>query len=323
MGLILKSSWQLSSLKRESVIPRGCRPRQATLVHQRALIDVEAALRDFTSWLQSTDLPDYDHAVAFTGYTLVKNSRKIDGLAYMSRICDTQGQSSSIVGENGDFMSVGVVAHEIAHSLGASHDGSSSGSGNCSADDNFIMAPQHQMDPQRAKHLFRFSSCSSREILQHFRSQTPQCLIDNNHEFFYSYDLDHRPPGQIISRDTQCKLVFGENSTLCHYVASSGGDDQFCANVWCHNPTNPSMCQTKARLLTLPGTGCGDNKICRMGRCIDKERESEMPTEACSGGGEDEVYCRRLLHRQGVRPVSSPPSGGCAAERALGGTDRD
>ena len=49
-----------------------------------------------------------------------------------------------------------------------------------------------------------------------FRSQTPQCLIDNNHEFFYSYDLDHRPPGQIISRDTQCKLVFGENSTLCH-----------------------------------------------------------------------------------------------------------
>ena len=35
---------------------------------REALIDVEAALRDFTSWLQNTDLPDYDHAVAFTGY---------------------------------------------------------------------------------------------------------------------------------------------------------------------------------------------------------------------------------------------------------------
>lgn len=259
-----------------------------------AMIDVESALRDFTTWLQSSGLPEYDHAVGFTGYTLVKNSRKIDGLAYMSKVCDRQGRSSSIVGENGDFMSVGVVAHEIAHSLGASHDGSSGG-GNCSADDNYIMAPQHQMNPQKVRNLLQFSPCTSSQILQHFSSDAPQCLYDDNHDFRYSYDLDLRPPGEVITRDTQCKLVFGENSTLCHYITSPSDTDVFCSNVWCHNPTNPSMCQTKARLVTLPGTDCGDNKICKMGKCVPKE----IQIESCSGQTEDEVYCRTLLDRQG------------------------
>eukprot|EP00105_Crassostrea_gigas_P004720 XP_011418026.1 PREDICTED: ADAM family mig-17-like [Crassostrea gigas] len=258
-----------------------------------AMVDVESALRDFTTWLQSSGLPEYDHAVGFTGYTLVKNSRKIDGLAYMSKVCDRQGRSSSIVGENGDFMSIGVVAHEIAHSLGASHDGS--GGGNCSADDNYIMAPRHQMNPKKVKNLLQFSSCTSSQILQHFRSEAPQCLYDDNHDFRYSYDLDLRPPGEVITRDTQCKLVFGDNSTLCHYITSSSDTDVFCSNVWCHNPTHPSMCQTKARLVTLPGTNCGENKICRKGNCVLKE----IQIESCSGGTEDEVYCRTLLDRQG------------------------
>ncbi|XP_062596431.1 A disintegrin and metalloproteinase with thrombospondin motifs like [Saccostrea cucullata] len=182
---------------------------------REAMIDVESVLRDLTKWLQNSSLPNYDHAVAFTGYALVKNSKKIDGLAYMNKICDRQGHSSSIVGENGDFMSVGVVAHEIAHSLGAVHDDQSSNSGNCSAEDNYIMAPQHQMNPEKVQNLFHFSHCSSNKILQIIRSNQPQCLYDDNPELPYPYDLDKRPPGQTFSRERQCKLVFGENSTLC------------------------------------------------------------------------------------------------------------
>lgn len=138
------------------------------------------------------------------------------------------------------------------------------------------------------KQLYRYIFNSvNRHTLLLISSDAPQCLYDDNHDFRYSYDLDLRPPGEVITRDTQCKLVFGENSTLCHvsltviiltlklicraylyfamfssqYITSSSDTDVFCSNVWCHNPTNPSMCQTKARLVTLPGTDCGDNKV--------------------------------------------------------------
>ncbi|XP_056021490.1 A disintegrin and metalloproteinase with thrombospondin motifs 9-like [Ostrea edulis] len=262
------------------------------------MIDAESALKDLTKWLKNNNLPDYDHAVAFTGYTLVKNAKKIDGLAYMNKICDRRGHSSSIVGENGDFMSVGVVAHEIAHSLGASHDDSSGNGGNCSADDNYIMAPQHQMDPDKVKNLYQFSSCSTNKIVQHIRSEAPQCLSDENHNFLYSYNLDKQPPGQMFTQETQCKLVFGDNSTVCYYATKSSSDpDAFCGNIWCQNPNNPKMCQTKARLVTLPGTICDDNKICRMGKCVPKQINRE--SEQCGAVEEDEVYCRTLLQRQG------------------------
>lgn len=56
----------------------------------------------------------------------------------------------------------------------------------------------------------------NRYTLSLIRSEAPQCLYDDNHDFRYSYDLDLRPPGEVITRDTQCKLVFGDNSTLCH-----------------------------------------------------------------------------------------------------------
>ncbi|XP_062587286.1 uncharacterized protein LOC134248908 [Saccostrea cucullata] len=216
---------------------------------REAMIDVESVLRDLTKWLQNSSLPNYDHAVAFTG-------------------------------------------------LGAVHDGQSSNSGNCSAEDNYIMAPQHQMNPEKVQNLFHFSHCSSSKILQLIRSNKPQCLYDANPEFPYPYDLDTRPPGQTFTRETQCKLVFGENSTLCFYITPSrSNDDRFCGNVWCQNPDNPKMCQTKARLVTLPGTVCGENKICRMGKCVPKNASRE--SELCGSAPEDEVYCHRLLQRQG------------------------
>lgn len=67
------------------------------------------------------------------------------------------------------------------------------------------------------KQLYRYIFNSvNRHTLLLISSDAPQCLYDDNHDFRYSYDLDLRPPGEVITRDTQCKLVFGENSTLCH-----------------------------------------------------------------------------------------------------------
>lgn len=63
------------------------------------------------------------------------------------------------------------------------------------------------------KQLYRYIFNSALLLIS---SDAPQCLYDDNHDFRYSYDLDLRPPGEVITRDTQCKLVFGDNSTLCH-----------------------------------------------------------------------------------------------------------
>lgn len=70
---------------------------------------------------------------------------------------------------NVDQSKIPLLGLVLFCSLGASHDDSSGNGGNCSADDNYIMAPQHQMDPDKVKNLYQFSSCSTNKIVQHIR----------------------------------------------------------------------------------------------------------------------------------------------------------
>ncbi|KAL3875281.1 hypothetical protein ACJMK2_038203 [Sinanodonta woodiana] len=132
---------------------------------KQGTVNASRALRRFQKWLRSTkNLPSFDHAILITGYSLSKNNANVDGLAYVGTICKTaDGKSSSIVHDEGDFQSVGVISHELGHSLGATHDGDDDNI-DCPANGNYIMAPQNTNDIKTAAHLHYFSRCSIRQL---------------------------------------------------------------------------------------------------------------------------------------------------------------
>ncbi|CAL1547800.1 unnamed protein product, partial [Lymnaea stagnalis] len=114
------------------------------------------------------------------------------------------GNAVSIVADRGDFQCVKVATHELAHSLGANHDGDKQ-SKTCRPDSNFIMSAHPSHEKHVLKNAFYFSPCSIREMSIHLSKPTSAC-VKNEPTVYYTYDLKRLPPGQVYSADMQCKL---------------------------------------------------------------------------------------------------------------------
>ncbi|XP_041351089.1 metalloprotease mig-17-like [Gigantopelta aegis] len=179
-------------------------------------VNANRALKKFQKWLLAQqNLPKFDHAMAFTRYQLI-NRQSIDlgGLAYVKSICHlADASSSSIVSDPGDFQCVKVAAHELGHSLGATHDGDKKNP-LCPPNDNFIMAPQTTNEHEKLKNAFYFSRCSINQMKVFLGTAQAKCVFDSP-SIYYHYDLERRPPGQVFSVDVQCKLIFGKTSGFC------------------------------------------------------------------------------------------------------------
>ena len=74
---------------------------------------------------------------------------------------------------------VKVLAHEIGHSLGVSHDGDSDFS-QCSHYDNYIMTPLIGFYAKNPQNQFRFSKCS----INAFK----RILLTTDKKFDYNFD---------------------------------------------------------------------------------------------------------------------------------------
>ncbi|GFO48752.1 A disintegrin and metalloproteinase with thrombospondin motifs 3-like [Plakobranchus ocellatus] len=184
--------------------------------HGRATVETEKALRRFSTWVKNySGLPKYDHAMLFTGYLLSsKHGAGLAGMANLGGICDTDsGNSVSIVKDRGDFQNVKVATHELAHSLGAIHDGYYKRRRDCAAQSNYIMSPQGSLHEAVLKNAFYFSPCSIWDMYKHLRKPSSTCVLDDP-PVHYKYD-QKQPPGRLYNADMQCKLVFGKDSQLC------------------------------------------------------------------------------------------------------------
>ncbi|XP_046554423.1 A disintegrin and metalloproteinase with thrombospondin motifs 16-like [Haliotis rubra] len=228
-------------------------------------VNAHKALKYFIKWLKDQkNLPKYDHAMAFTGYHLVnKASIDLGGMAYVSSVCNTRdGNSASMVADPGDFQVVKVAAHELAHSLGASHDGDKENK-DCPPEDNFIMAPQTTSEHNKLKNAFYFSPCSVRQMKKLLGSEQAACVRDTP-TVYYEYNLQRLPPGQKYSADQQCKLIFGKKSEFC---GTKNLKMVMCGQLWCKDPENGLTCRTHSYLTALPGTTCREGKVCHLGVC--------------------------------------------------------
>ncbi|CAD5231895.1 unnamed protein product [Bursaphelenchus xylophilus] len=134
-------------------------------------IDALDSVHSIHDWLEEHKalIPQHDHAIVFTRRDLLSqnNESATQGMAYVRAMC-RESDSVSVVEDVGGITTVAIAAHEMAHSLGAFHDGSGNSSV-CSPSLNFLMAPQ----------------TSGNELNQNFGNSflLSQCSLDHIEEF--------------------------------------------------------------------------------------------------------------------------------------------
>lgn len=183
------------------------------------------------------------------------------GLATVTGICTNS--YGCVIGEFGvrdphgkpypstGFTAVYVMAHEIGHNLGMSHDSS----GNSCASNGFIMSPSRGTKGETV-----WSQCSR----EHMARLDLPCLEDspaamsseNNHNKYNNY------PGQHLDGDTQCQtLIMDPDAHVDHNEYTM---HQICESMKCRSANRAGFYRAGP---ALEGTPCGLDKICEHGKC--------------------------------------------------------
>ncbi|TRY75432.1 hypothetical protein TCAL_00704 [Tigriopus californicus] len=224
------------------------------------------SLANVNKWNEAflRDLPeDQKHDLAI--WLTRKDIGGPSGYAPVSGICDP-ARSCSLIHEDG-LSSTFIIAHELGHLLGLSHDGDASAGNECrdEALQGSVMAPL----VGATFSYFHWSSCSAEEY--HFMSdewhclknppRSPQNVTFISNSFLHAYTLDE-----------QCRMEFGDGFQFCKSFQLPDP----CAQLWCSHDTTPDTCKTK-KGPPMDGTECDVGKWCINGYCesTSKRRRNE------------------------------------------------
>ncbi|KAJ8672549.1 hypothetical protein QAD02_003808 [Eretmocerus hayati] len=232
--------------------------RRDGMVHQG---NARRSLENVNKWnrkLLASSNQTHDVAVWLTRLDIGGPS----GYAPVSGACDP-ARSCALNRDEG-LTSAFIIAHEVAHILGLSHDGDRNSGNTCSreAARGSIMAPMVAAN----FHNFHWSPCSRKEFHRKARHWT--CLLNRpNNDASKAAD----DPSEIFSMDEQCRMEFGEGYGRCRSMEPSN----LCAHLWCGWANSSQPCKTK-RGPPLQATMCAENKWCVNGLCkLINERQSE------------------------------------------------
>ncbi|XP_009701782.1 PREDICTED: A disintegrin and metalloproteinase with thrombospondin motifs 7, partial [Cariama cristata] len=224
-------------------------------------------LRSFCKWQKSINVKGDSHPLHHDVAVLL--TRK-DICAAMNRPCETLGLShvagmcqphrSCNINEDTGLPLAFTVAHELGHSFGIQHDGSSN---DCEPVGKrpFIMSPQLLYDTSP----LTWSRCSREYITRFLDRGWGLCLDDPPAQEVLDYPLV--PPGVLYDVSHQCRLQYGAYSTFCDDM------DSVCNTLWC---TVGNTCHSKLDA-AVDGTACGENK--------DLTPMEEAPLPALGHGG--------------------------------------
>lgn len=233
----------------------------------------------------------YDHAVAlfnkdiFSDDTSVTDANKragVVGFAPVSGVCTDRRYS--INEEQAGFINAGVIAHELGHNLGSSHDGGSTGiAASCPVTNNFLMSPSPQQT--NLKNQFKFSFCTVEQfkagLLNKARNgpsdQATKCLLNTNFKQVPETEMvANLYPGLTLTLNDQCAMQQG------HRDASFAQNqvDTICVSLWCKNNTSPNKFTTSF-VPAVDGSVCGSGKWCIKGDCV---ASAFVPQLACPFG---------------------------------------
>ncbi|ESP02622.1 hypothetical protein LOTGIDRAFT_237867, partial [Lottia gigantea] len=242
-------------------------------------VEVDSALNATQFWLESPPagivLPPSDHYMFFTGYNLVNNGNDGNaGKAYTGVMCIADSfvisgtsvrlkGSTSIVEDKQGAGTATTAAHEMGHAFRALHDSNVG----CDDTDQYIMATSSfpVNDATRARHPWQFSTCSVRDIRAFVERTDVDCLNDNR--YGDGVVTTTETAGQYYDKDTQCKMLEGEDSRFCNEFFPVN-KDEMCYRGYCLTETTPSggiRCGT-ANLMEY--STCDTNRWCYKGLCI-------------------------------------------------------
>ncbi|XP_056012019.1 uncharacterized protein LOC125678701 [Ostrea edulis] len=225
--------------------------------------DAGTVLDSITAWVRGTSgLPGHDHAMMFSSYDFTSDgSSDVAGLAWVSQVC--KSQSVSIVEDHFDFIMLTVAAHELGHSLSASHDGT--GSNSCNSNDAYIMSASSSV--VTSTNPWKFSSCSTKEFTTYINSLNyggSNCMTTLSGTFDpTALNKFTSLPGQIFDADAQCKHIRGAGSSFCKFPYK-GNYTTICSTLWCQKTDGSGKCTSS---VGGDGLQCGHRKWCISGLC--------------------------------------------------------
>ncbi|KAH9499326.1 A disintegrin and metalloproteinase with thrombospondin motifs 7, partial [Bulinus truncatus] len=250
-------------------------------VNQNSL-NVEDALFDLRRFIAGNGrniVGQYDHVMLFTGYDLYSSiSHNAVDYAYIGTMCRNDGYSSSVIEGRKSLSLINTAAHELGHSLSAEHDGTKN---LCRFEDRYIMAASNSAeDIYTMYHPWQFSSCSIKYFSDFLKrtadtSRGYTCLgffLDVNSDI---PDVTGRLMGQEVTPDQQCQQMYGSESYYCRKL-----NEDICHSMYCKDPNKDNWCFQQS---ALPGTSCGDGKICINGMCLDDPYAPQV-NEGCIFG---------------------------------------
>ncbi|XP_072939392.1 A disintegrin and metalloproteinase with thrombospondin motifs 1-like [Epargyreus clarus] len=169
------------------------------------------------------------------------------GFASVGGVC-TRTRSASIDRDEG-LTSAFVIAHELAHLMGLTHDGEAQ----CqtSAQKGSVMAPT----VLATLHNFAWSSCSKEQF--HEKSKKWWCLHERSRDEGVVLGGAKELSSYVFTLDEQCRTEFGEGFSVCKSVKVKSA----CSRLWCAHKSMPHVCRSK-RAPPLEGTPCGVNHWC-------------------------------------------------------------
>ncbi|KAK0414322.1 hypothetical protein QR680_007265 [Steinernema hermaphroditum] len=224
-------------------------------------------------------LPFHDHVILLTKFDLLssRNDSATQGMAYVGAMC-ALGDSSSVVEDIGGLTTAVIAAHELAHSLGAYHDGSGEAK-DCHRTLNYLMSPvaSGTEDSRSFANSLLLSQCSTKQIENFLRSKQSACLrkrvaSKEKHKVKKAVDIEQTNkirPGEIFDKNRQCQLAYGPHYGVClNREYGKLGDP--CRRLWCKNRLHKrfSPCETRSYFPAMDGTPCGFQKWCISGSCV-------------------------------------------------------
>jgi hypothetical protein len=204
----------------------------------------------------------------------------------------------TICQEWGEYASTGTATHELGHNLGSFHDGQNN---SCSSAWQYIMATAPTLlTADDLLHPFEFSGCSISYFTSYLRTldiQKTNCLLNSSTAIDPNLvdELTALPPGQFLTVDRQCQLIYGPTSFYC---GGAINDAQMCRQMFCYD-TTAHTCLTRAEQRAANGTTCGNGKWCMKGSCIEDPMAPAASDECLSGDSrvpfDDGSTCARKI----------------------------
>ncbi|XP_060067803.1 uncharacterized protein LOC132548006 [Ylistrum balloti] len=242
----------------------------------RDILNASIALSELFEWKKDfqQDLPPHDHVMLFTQYDLYVNAfsdTKVAGFAHIKAVCKDKGVS--VVEDEGGFDNILTATHELAHSLGASHDGDRRYDNHCDPNDGFIMTAVGggtAGDATKGQNSYRFSTCSEDQIIDYFDSLGPGHCLEKEDFVYDSREFDSHVStmlGQKYNPNEQCALNLGYPSYYA-WGGRLGEPHDICTSMACKNRLSSESFNI---FNAYRGTSCGDKRWCIDGVCRSSE----------------------------------------------------